>query len=301
MKFYKTFSAAAIALTIFAATAFAQRQIVSPDDAVLVAGNPALRQSDVLVQIEFYEWLLARKFTAAQRRQFQTLIVNQARAKASMRATIAETNEGFRKIQAAGEEESRRVREEFLPPVLAELETNQRDPLNRFLFAVYRGAPDGETTEKIPAAPADDRGVTTGAVKLADLAGLWSNGSVSGERYRSLITGELSEPSGSIIEYEISPNGQVKYASYYSNTMYGCTTKLFVYKSGRLSVDGATLSFDYAPGRRTQMVCTAKEREATIPAERKTVAFRLERDQYGLKLCTKDDDGADFCLRKVEE
>jgi hypothetical protein len=147
----------------------------------------------------------------------------------------------------------------------------------------------------------DDSNSKIGAVKLADLAGIWSTSSVSTERYRSFVTGELSDPSGSIIEYQISPNGAIKHVGYLSSTVYSCTTKLFISRTGRVSLNGLNITFDFAPGKRMYQTCSASaSRNDTLPAERKTYLFRLERDKYGLQLCTVED-GKDFCIRKKSD
>jgi hypothetical protein len=112
------------------------------------------------------------------------------------------------------------------------------------------------------------------------------------------VTGELSDPNGTLIEYEISPDGRVKYAGYTSNSFYSCTVQMFVYKTGRASINGSNITFDYAPGSRTHIPCAAAKRETKIPAERKTIPFKLERDEYGLKFCTMEN-GTEVCLRKA--
>jgi hypothetical protein len=304
MKFYKTFSAAmvlVIALTIFGTTtAFAQKQdAAKTDDKILVSGDPSLKESDINVVINFYEWLFEAKFTAAERREFQTLLVSEAKTKPAALAAVAEIVAGFKNIETVGTEKSGQIRNEFLPQIVGAMRQSN-SKINRLLLGIYENA-RGETSNDEKATISDERNVGNngGAQKIADLAGLWSNGSVSSERYKSLISGELSAPSGTMIEYEISPNGQVKYAGYMSNTFYSCTVQMFIYKTGRVSVNGSNLMFNYAPGSRTNIPCAADKREATIPAESKTVPFRLERDEYGVKLCMTEN-GAEVCLRKVK-
>jgi hypothetical protein len=148
---------------------------------------------------------------------------------------------------------------------------------------------------------ADEPSNRGGAVKTADLAGIWSTSSVSGDRYKSLVTGELSDPSGSIIEYKISPDGEIEHVGYLSSTVYSCTTKLFISRSGRISISGSNITFDFSPGKRMFQSCSASSRRNdTLPAERKTYPFRLERDQYGLQLCTVEN-GKDLCFRKKSD
>lgn len=284
-----------ISLLVLSFLTLAGAQMRDGDDRIVVAGKYQLKESDLNRLTQVYEWMFAGKFTAAQRARYLSLAIAEAQANEQTAQSFASILQGFERIRTLKAEEREEFRRKILPEAVSALEA-EKSELNDLLLEIYRSAQRGDAV-----ADGVEPRNKSGKITPADLAGIWSTSSVSGERYRSLVTGELSDPSGSLIEYEISANGQVKYASYYSNTLYGCTTKLFVYKSGRLSVSGTNLVFDYAPGKRTTMTCTAATRkDATIPAERKTYPFRIERDEYGLKLCTLED-GSDFCLRKMKE
>ncbi|MDQ4120735.1 MAG: hypothetical protein M3209_04730 [Acidobacteriota bacterium] len=291
-----------VVITEFACTALAQKQPEN-GDGVVVTGKYQLKQSDINRLTEIYEWMFAGKFSAAQRKQFQALIIKEAQVNNGNAKSIISMLQSFEKIQAASVEKREQIRQELVREVIAALEKEPNET-NDLLLEVYRGA-QGETANKN--APADDLGNDktrnqNGAIKVADLAGIWSTSSVSTERYRSLVTGELSDPSGSIIEYKISPNGEIKHVGYLSTTVYSCTTKLFISRSGRISISGSNITFDFAPGKRMYQTCSASaSRNDTLPAERKTYPFRLERDEYGLKLCTLEENGKDFCIRKKSD
>lgn len=286
-------------LTVFAGGAFAQNQTGS-GDRVLVTGKYSLKQSDIDRLTEIYEWMFAGEFTPAQRRRYQKLIVEEAKTNERTAQSIHVMLQSFKKIRAAGAQKQEQIRLELVPEIVSALE-NENNETNNLLLEVYRNA-QGATSDKNPSFDDSEpnqpknRG---GAVKVADLAGIWSTSSVSGERYRSLVTGELSDPNGSIIEYKISPNGEIKHVGYLSSTVYSCTTKLFISRTGRISISGSNITFDFAPGKRMYQTCSASaSRNDTLPAERKTYPFRLERDQYGIQLCTTEENGKDFCIRR---
>jgi hypothetical protein len=297
-------------LATFAPTAGAQKR--SGGDKILVTGAVSLRQSDFDTLTAFYEWLFEARFTVAERRKFQTLIIAEARARPKVAQAVKEIVEGFSKIETVDEAKQQEVRRQFLPEIVGALEKEPGE-VNNLLLAVYRNAQGAANDEEIAAT--DDSPTTNdeprdepirtkgGAVKVGDLAGLWSTSSVSGIRYKSLLTGELSDPSGTIIEYQISPNGTIKHVGYLSITNYTCTSKLFISRTGRVSVSGSTITFDFAPGKRMYQACgSSSRRNDTLPAEREIYSFQLGRDEYGaIQLCTVKDNGEKLCLRKKSD
>lgn len=290
-----------VALATFTGAANAQNQTENGDK-VLVAGEYSLKQSDINRLTELYEWMLAAEFTSEQRQKYQTLIVEEAQTNRRTAKALTEMLQSYQKSQSIEAAKRERLRLQILPDIIAAME-KEKTEVNQLLLSVYRNGQDKTANKILLADDAgnDDSNGRSGAAKLADLAGIWSTSSVSTERYKSLVTGELSDPSGSIIEYKISPNGEIKHVGYLSSTIYSCTTKLFISRTGRISINGSNITFDFAPGKRMYQTCSASaSRNDTLPAERKTYPFRLERDKYGLQLCTVED-GKDFCIRKKSD
>ena len=290
------------AFITFANSILAQRQT---NDPVLVSGKQTLRQSDIDRLTEIYEWLLASRFTAAERRQYQKLIVAEARANERTADGIASMLESYDKIMAATPEKRDQVRRQLLPEIVSIME-NDDSEASKLLLSIHRKSEGATADIEEPANDSRNNdpnrrgGGGGGAVTVADLAGIWSTSSVSGTRYKSLVTGQLSDPSGSIIEYEISPDGTIKHVGYLSSTVYSCTTKLFISRTGRVQINGSSITFDFAPGKRMYQTCSqSASRNDTLPAERKTYPFRLGPDEYGiLQLCTTEENGKEFCIRK---
>lgn len=288
-----------IALAAFTCPTLAQKQ-TGNGDKILVTGEHSLSQSEIDELTELYEWMLNTEFTSAERRKYQTLTVKEAQTNQRTAKNLKEMLQHYRTLKALDETKREQFRLQLLPTLVSALETKKTD-LNEFLLGVYQNR-KGEAVDKDVLADdsqTDEPKSTGGAVKVADLAGIWSTSSVSGTRYKSLVTGELSDPSGSIIEYQISPNGVIKHVGYLSSTVYSCTTKLFISRTGRISINGSNITFDFAPGKRMYQTCSASaSRNDTLPAEKETYSFKLEHDEYGiLQLCTVKD-GKNLCFRK---
>ena len=303
INFYRALIIQILVITAFIAFSNSVLAQTRTNDPVLLSGKHTFRQSDLDRLTEIYEWLLAGKFTAAERRRFQTLMMADARANERTADGIASMLESYEKIWAATPEKREQVRRELAPEIVSILESDETE-LNRLILSLHRRSPNAtaDKNQSLADSQIEDSN-SNGAVKVADLAGIWSTSSVSGTRYKSLVTGELSDPSGSIIEYQISPNGTIKHVGYLSSTVYSCTTKLFISRTGRISINGSNITFDFAAGKRMYQTCSqSASRNDTLPAERKTYPFRLERDEYGiLQLCTTEENGKDFCIRKKGE
>ncbi len=287
-------------LTAFSGAVFAQKAIENSDK-ILIAGEYSFTQNDINRLTEIFEWLIGGKLTDAQRRRYQALVVEETQTIKDYAKNFATMLRSYEKIQTFDPARREQIRLQLLPDIVDAMEKENTEA-NRILLSVYRNAKTRTADNKSPDdSGGDDTGNTNSAIKVADLAGIWSTSSVSTERYRSLVTGELSDPSGSIIEYKISPDGEIKHVGYLSSTVYSCTTKLFITRSGRISLSGSNITFDFAPGKRMYQTCSASaSRNDTLPAERKTYPFRLKRDEHGLKLCTVES-GKDFCIRKKSD
>jgi hypothetical protein len=283
-------------LSLFILSTAAQMPFASArqDERILVDGNPPLKKSDVDELIKFFEWLFEVSFDGEQRAEFQRLAVKEWKTGEKAVKGMTDIIVGHRKFSQVAEAQRERIRQELLPQIVASFKTEQSE-VNVFLSQIYQnGAGDsasqtGEHTIE-----------SGGSATLADLVGTWSTSGVAGERYKNSITGELSDAGGTMIEYIISPNGNIKYTGYLSNTIYSCTTKLFVTKTGKVSVSGSKITFNYSSGERDyQNTCNSSSNHSKkIPAEKVTRPFAIERDEYGLKLCMIEENGSKFCIRK---
>jgi hypothetical protein len=275
----------------FVATAQAQ-----VNDAVIVDGNPALKQSHVDKLRDFFEWLFEKKFSSDQKGEFQRLVAQKWREGEKESAGILDILKTHDGIQALSENDRADVRRELLPKLMESFR-NGRSDINKFLSGVYENRRENSATVDRDAI---ENGGGNNSATLADFAGTWSSGSVSGIRYKNMTNGDLSDASGHMSEYIISKNGDIQYTGYLSNTIYSCSTRLFFTKKGKISVSGSTITFDYKTGERDyQNTCNASSSGVKpIPPQKKTVSFTLERSAQGVKLCTTDE-GVQTCMHKV--
>jgi hypothetical protein len=273
------------------------------NDPVVAAGNGSLRQSDVKELRDLFEWLFETTFSLAERTRFQTLIIQKWNESEKEARGISDLIKTHRQIQTLSQADREKIRLELLPKVAASFESGQSE-LNDFMSGIYQNSRKNSAAQNDSQNPADggerDKS-SNGAVTLADLTGTWSSGSISGERYKNLRNNELSDVSGNMSEYIISPNGQIEYTGYLSTTIYACSTRLFFQKKGKISVSGSSITFDYKTGERDyQNSCNASlSGVKPIPPSTKTVSFTLEREGQNVKLCTSDE-GAQTCLYKVK-
>jgi hypothetical protein len=248
---------------------------------------------------DLFEWLFETTFSLAERTRFQTLIIQKWNESEKEARGISDLIKTHRQIQTLSQADREKIRLELLPKVAASFESGQSE-LNDFMSGIYQNSRKNSTARN-DSPNSVDGGNSGGAVTLADLAGTWSSGSVSGEQYKNLRNNELSDVSGNTSEYIISPNGQIEYTGYLSTTIYACSTRLFFQKKGKISVSGSSITFDYKTGERDyQNSCNASlSGVKPIPPSTKTVSFTLEREGQNVKLCTSDE-GAQTCLYKVK-
>jgi hypothetical protein len=91
--------------------------------------------------------------------------------------------------------------------------------------------------------------------------------------------------------YKIFGDGHYEYAALTQQSIYNCTTKLFTYKTGRVAVDGATLTFIPTCGKFTSSDnCNARYNyEKPAQLDRETYNWSTHHDEYGEKLCLRND------------
>lgn len=121
--------------------------------------------------------------------------------------------------------------------------------------------------------------------------GTWGTGSVSSTAYRDRATGAYSDPSGTQVQYKFLPNGRYEYAALTTQSFYSCTTKLFTYKTGVVVYRGDVLLLVPQSGKFTsQDNCNAQYNyEKPVTLDRETYRWRVEQDQYGVKVCLQND------------
>jgi hypothetical protein len=139
-------------------------------------------------------------------------------------------------------------------------------------------------------------GVTLGAALLMAawappvLVGTWGTGTVSSTMFMNRATGAYSSPSGTQVQYKFLPDGHYEHAALTTQSMYSCTTRLLTFKTGIVVYQGHELTFVPQSGKFTsEDNCNARfNYEKPVSLERESYRWRVERDQYGEKMCLQN-------------
>lgn len=120
----------------------------------------------------------------------------------------------------------------------------------------------------------------------AELVGKWTMRTGSGSSYRDPQTGNYGAPNGNVFTYTIFPDGRYEHAALLSSSLYQCTMQIFGHETGHMEFGNGRITFVDEAG-------TFKSRDNCRPqwnydkpgkSSRLSVGWRIERDQYGLKL-----------------
>jgi hypothetical protein len=233
----------------------------------------------------FFEWALRVHFNREQRTQFQRQLAavwahRDEKAIENFVGTLGMREQLKDKTpaeQAAG-------REKFETALVEVLRKATTDEMSQLLLAVYDEARKLDQVSSGPIAPPN--GAASAAGVPAALVGEWRAGSSSSVGYVS-PGGSYAPPSGTQVSYKIFADGHYEYASLTQQSAYNCTTKLFLYKVGTVALQGNVITFMPKTGSFTsEDNCNARfnyKKPATL--EQDAYQWRIERDQYGQKLC----------------
>jgi hypothetical protein len=125
----------------------------------------------------------------------------------------------------------------------------------------------------------------------AALIGTWGAGHVSPMMFVNRATGSYSDPSGTQVQYKFLPQGRYEYSALTTQSMYSCTTRLLTFKTGVVIYRGDELTFVPQTSKFTsQNTCNAQYNyEKPASTDRETYRWRIERDEYGQKMCLQSD------------
>ena len=232
----------------------------------------------------FFEWALRAHFTKAERAKFQQQLAalwasNDQKAINNFVSTLKMREQ----LNARTPAEQSAVREKFEAALVEELRKQSSDEMSQLLLAAYEEA---RRLDQVSSGPLPQPNTSAASALPANLVGEWHTGSVSSVNYVS-PGGSYAPPSGTQVTYKLFPDGHYEYAGLTQQSMYNCTTKLFLYKVGVVSTQGNVLTFTDKDGSFTSEDNCNKQYNYKKPAklEQTTYQWRIERDQYGEKLC----------------
>ncbi|MDQ3797908.1 MAG: hypothetical protein M3384_00510 [Acidobacteriota bacterium] len=307
-------------LLITISISFAAANVYAQSGEILVAGNPPLTRNDADEIIRYYGRALGIEFSAAQRDELQTIIVNQWRR---AQKSGGESLSGFLKtvttINAWDEAKREKLKNEMREAVLGDLRSTPNSEVSRYILNIYENAGGEntsvaqsdenrkETSEESETKPeSEDRSETKdnfrpieGTIRIAELVGKWSKGSVSSYGYRSTTGSDYKSGYGAANQHDIYANGSFDYTNYAQVSVYDCTTELFTSMKGRVTVSGSQVTFTYVSGT-VKGKDSCKTDGFIKPAQIRATTYRVERDKNQIRLCEVGTEQP-TCLYKAQE
>lgn len=235
--------ALAIIFTVatFAAAANAQSRNVIAD------GQPPLTQAMVNRLTRLVEWSLNVDLNDRERTELRSAVMGywQRQDQRNIKSVL-DMLDFEQKLTTATEEKKQELRPRLEEAIVKAIKDEPGDPMNQILASAYKRVHSTVT----PAA-------STGG--LGDIVGRWQVSHMNSLTTQNVYSGAIGDSNGMIAEFDIKPDGRVIYSFYLSQVNYGCTTKLKTSKTGRVSVEGSRLVFNYNAGTTTsQDSCNAK-------------------------------------------
>ena len=105
----------------------------------------------------------------------------------------------------------------------------------------------------------------------------------------------FADPSGEMSGYKLKPNGTYEHGYLLSSSLYGCNTKVFGYETGVWSINGNRINFQDKTATLTSKDNCNKSGNYVKKRELSNYSypFRIERDEYGLKMALILGDGSE--------
>jgi hypothetical protein len=138
----------------------------------------------------------------------------------------------------------------------------------------------------------------------ADIAGKWQTGSVSLLlQYQNQVTGATRPGRSSLFQYKFLPNGNYEFIGMMEMNVYNCTSVYFNQINGKYTIDGSTINLSPSRDfwRSTNSCAPNSNKEVTKAPTKKSVDYRLSKDDYGRpQLCINEGNG-ETCFRQENE
>jgi hypothetical protein len=263
---------------------------------VLAEGRPPLTSATVDDVAEFFGWLFESRFTPAERRELERVLVETWRGGDRKEIdAVAQFGEFNSKLANVSAEKQAELRGAVLPDVLKSARAEQTD-FSRLLLSVYgAGAgrrPGGETA-------AHPRAAAGAASDGGGLVGSWRSSEIGMISYQNSVTGATRPGRGTSMQYRFLPGGRFEYNGYMETTMYNCTTTLFNPVAGTYRVEGDRLTIVPKSSRWQQRnsCASSMNKETAGKLEAETYTFRFREEQGVRRLCLTSAKGNEVCYR----
>jgi hypothetical protein len=258
---------------------------------VLAEGKPPLTEATVNDVAEFFGWLFETRFTPAQRRELERVLVSTWRAGDRKEIEAAQQFGALNvKLLTVSEEKHAELRAAVLPEIVQSARAEATD-FSRLLLSVYEargGVEAGAQTEA--AASGGD---------AAALVGSWRTSELGMVSYQNSVTGASRPGRGTTMQYRFLPGGRFEYNGYLETTMYNCTTTLFNPVAGSYRVEGNRLTIMPKTSKWQQRnnCASSMNKEQPGKLDPETYTFRFADEAGARRLCLTSSKGNEVCYR----
>jgi hypothetical protein len=262
---------------------------------VLAEGQPPLTAATVDDVAEFFGWLFETRFTPAQRRELERVLVATWRSGDRKEIEAAQQFGALNvKLLTVSKEKHAELRAAVLPEVLKGARAEATD-FSRLLLGVYESRAGGETAARGEA----QGGPAASGGDASALLGSWRSSELGMISYQNTITGAQRPGRGTTMQYKFLPGGRFEYNGYLETTMYNCTTTLFNPVAGTYRVEGNRLTIVPKTSKWQQTNNCASSMNKTQPGklDPETYTFRFSNEQGGRRLCLTSSKGNEVCYR----
>jgi hypothetical protein len=266
---------------------------------VLAGGEPPLTAATVDDVAEFFGWLFETRFTPAQRRELERVLVATWRSNDRKEIEAAQQFGALNvKLLTVSEEKRRELRTALLPDVLKSARADATD-FSRLMLNVYDSRAGVETAAQAGTQTESQVETQTETAEPGSLAGSWRSSEIGMISYQNTITGASRPGRGTSMQYKFLPGGRFEYNGYMETTMYNCTTTLFNPVAGTYRVEGNRLTIVPKASKWQQTNSCASSMNKTQPGklDPETYTFRFSNEQGGRRLCLTSSKGNEVCYR----
>lgn len=272
---HKSFNSLLCAVVLFSGLAMAHAQTKT-----LADGNPPLTGSMINRFVNLMQWSLDAQFTAQDHAAVQKQIIDywQTSDEENIKGVL-DMLAFEEKLANASEAQKRELQPQVKQKLLEAMEGKRAEALNALLLGVYERQQNANVD-------AEDSTIDGGAA-LAELVGKWrvlhGNSIVS----VNINSGRIGDGNAMIAEYDIQPNGRVIYSFVLQQSNYGCTTRIKTSKTGRATVSGSRVTFNFDGGTTiSEDGCNARYNYTKkLAPEKETLEFKLGQKDGQQQFC----------------
>ena len=239
----------------------------------LAGGDPPLTSAMVERFVALMEWSLDIGFAPADRARVEKQLVKywETNDEKSIKA-VGNILDFERNLAGADDAKKRELQPQVKAKMLETIERERDDELNAILLGIYRAR-----QEAANASFAGEGG------DLGALVGRWQvlhGNSIVGV---DAVSGRIGDGNAMVAEFDIRADGRVIYSFVLQQSNFGCTTRIKTSRTGRVSVSGARVAFDYTGGTTTSEDNCNRGNNYTkrLAAEREVYDFRTGRSDSG--------------------